>query len=292
MKRVVPVFIFFLTAGLSIWSCNKHVDLPEPADDLTMEKELVGILGDMNYIQSVIDNSYLNNPALGCGSVGTASTDSLGRNFYIIDFTSSGCTDSIKRAGKLKVYYNGIYGRKTYRDSIRFIGFLINGNSVSGYRTRIVNDSAAKIFSISDSITFKITKADTLNFPEGKTYQFKSNTTRTDNSTYLYTTIYGGMSGTILSGESFTVSISAASSSAPTHLVSFPLKYNWFCNDSIKYKDPVSGALTFTNTSRNISRTINFEERLFPDIWSSNSCTWDTATYISPKGNVYYFGIK
>jgi hypothetical protein len=286
MKKIIFSLIFFLMAGLFIWSCiGSKDDLPEPEVDLSLEQDYVTMLSDLNSMQAAVDAAYLNQTN-GCGSRSDISDTTGGKyGLFIIDFTGSSCTDTL--AGKIYVHYRGSYSKRTLKDTIIFQGFSVNGRSMSGYRARVMSaDSSSQIRS------FSIYDSDTITFLSGKEYVLQSNTISTEESQANIKTIHGSSSGHAINGDIFSVIINAnpVPYIYPTHLISFPLKFDSCSGKSFRY--PVSGALTFSNINQHWSRLINFDKRIGKDFWQEAPCGRDTATYISPKGNIYYFSMK
>jgi hypothetical protein len=288
-------FVFLLISGFLVWSCIKHVDLPEPRADLTLEQEYATILADLNRAQKIIDSAFQNNTATG---VTYNPGDSIKYAKYIIDVTSFKFPDT-SYSGIIEVYHSGIYKKNTLKDSVVFKGF-----STTGKAGRKLNGNRIILSDNPDSTTVKSRElkffdTDTITFPSGKLYKLKTSPIywSDDSSSTQTTTIYGNSIGTvndprgIANDQSFSVSIAAlAANMTATHFTSFPLIYNW--NKCPDFRHPNSGAFTFTNNSQNIYRTINFDKWLNGDNWIHSECHRDTATFISPHGDVYYFSIK
>jgi hypothetical protein len=148
-----------------------------------------------------------------------------------------------------------------------------------------------------------------MELPLGKTYVVtsKPNLTSTpyyriDSTSKKTSYIYGNLTGSTYNAELFTVGILSPTNTPPTHLTSFPLKYDSTCPATNVWRYPLSGALTIINRTRNLNRTINFErvipynDPVNPTIklfkWLVGDCGRDTATFVSPRGNIYYFPVK
>jgi hypothetical protein len=280
MKKLLAVLVFLLTAGLLIMSCHKHRDLPEPEPDFTLEQDYISMLNDLNTAQASVDSAYLNNNAGSCASY-NFDYDTTGGVYgkFTLSFPGAACADTIIRSGQIEVHHRGGYKEGTLKDTIVFVGFTIGGRSITGYRFR--QSLSSTTFTIIDNVV--------ISFPSGKAYSLLSNTNRTNDTVAKTTMIKGNSTGSLSNGNRFSVVINGSTTGPVTHLTSFPLKYDWIC--PMPFRDPVSGAFTFTNITANIIRTINFEKRISKDFWES-SCSYDTATFVSPEGNLYYIPVK
>jgi hypothetical protein len=294
MKKIIRGLFFLSTLGLLIWSCG-HKDLPEPEVDLGLEQDYITILNDLNTIQSSVDSAHIHKNNQGTCANYIQVYDTTGGVFgkFTLNFPASTCADTLTRKGSLEVYHRGGYAEGTLIDTIVFSNFSLSGRSMYGYRFRQVDSSNAqlKVFSIFDSIRFV--------FPSGKEYLLLSNTIRTDDNAQKTTSITGSSRAHVTNGDQFSVGISNSTNGQITHLSSFPILLDWSCTDATRFRYPVSGAFTFTNITRNIIRTINFQKGIQTGLpkdktvtWLPDSCGRNTATFVSPLGNLYSFPVK
>ncbi len=257
--------IITLLVSITLLACKKTEEKVADNTNYSSEQEFTTAENDFNTVLKDVEDALVTEEDNTAGAKTTQnscitnatvymelnSDSAIGtsyENYLEIDF-ENGCGNfGTTQTGKIIVFFSGRRINGDFRDSVRFSGFGINGRSISGIKmvTQIpTNDTDIWEFDV------KVTNG-VVKFNDGRTVTYNSERTRTNTgvSTLFDVTddqfiITGTANGKNSSGDITTVTITE------------DLVLDSACEENF-FRIPVSGEIEFKNTTKSLTRTINY----------------------------------
>jgi hypothetical protein len=253
-KFVKPVLALILPAAMLVSSCKKenlNVN-PKSTNKGDSVQFYATVDNDMNSvdeaIDEVLDESGNARKGSSCYTV-TFSSDTTSPvpgyeiNYRKIVLTFTGTCDSLNRTGQIIVYKSGSWITGNYKDSIIFSGFSTDGRSITGYRTRSISKSSDLknlVFTFSNNI--QITTA------TGQTISYQSTGKRV-----IVNYLLPLLKSIEITGSGLFIN---ANGDQVSYAITNPVILNGACQR--KYRYPVQGTITYTNTAANYTSTVDY----------------------------------